>query len=726
MSRIGSSHHIQSAPAHVSVAAQSKQLLVASMVSFIASNFRTRKEYEASLLLSEPERVAAEADAEEAVRRSNIEATFVGEVVELSGLKSRADLNGKHGRVVKFDASTGRLGVSLRAVTKFGAIERTVVALLPTNLTVVPPTPEESEAAEDEGEGVYTPDPKDPTLREVTWHNLLKSLGLRHLRSIHWSKFEEEICMCLMAFPPRHPDKPGADKCLEKKAGVTSPADREKIIDALLAPAWKNGFSKHPDAAGESSAAAPGMTEEEQAELQAEVEAMAGVMGPEMAAMEEEKEEAAKAKTKPPKPIKWDPTKPAGKADGPADGPTKAADIPAVGAAAMVADGAKDGAKAACGFKVPGGAKAKESEATGEAAKVAAEGVTEKKESEGAAEGAADDSRRQATGGCCNSSDGGWSSEGEASAAEEAAKVKPKPPKPIKWDPTEPAGKPAIGSAGAAADAADAEKEAEDRRKRLEMDAVITSTVLKFFSAKMNREEAKNDKKFDKVRKERAEKSKGVPTADSTFTLTTGRVCEQRKGTIDATDVARPPPNVKERTYGDKTSPVIYPTSEQVDCLAGLSRAYSIRTMACIGSNERILEGMLERRGVGVLALDSDIFKEGDEYYERRIYCSEVRRIGIGQLMRFEAPHTVCLVFVHTVLGPWEAYLARYPTIPLVVVIGNDDDAKLYKPKPKDLEGIAGLKLLRKFEIDCMRGHPRQTCVVYERAVTPGVVAPAS
>jgi len=38
----------------------------------------------------------------------------------------------------------------------------------------------------------------------------------------------------------------------------------------------------------------------------------------------------------------------------------------------------------------------------------------------------------------------------------------------------------------------------------------------------------------------------------------------------------------------------------------------------------------------------------------------------------------------------------------------------------------AGLKLLRKFEIDCMRGHPRQTCVVYERAVTPGVVAPAS
>ena len=85
---------------------------------------------------------------------------------------------------------------------------------------------------------------------------------------------------------------------------------------------------------------------------------------------------------------------------------------------------------------------------------------------------------------------------------------------------------------------------------------------------------------------------------------------------------------------------------------------------------------MLERRGIDVMALDSDTFGDAESYYERRIYCKQVRRVSADCLMHFNDPSHTALIFVHSVLTPWRGYLARYPEVPIVIIIGDDTDKK--------------------------------------------------
>ena len=245
------------------------------------------------------------------------------------------------------------------------------------------------------------------------------------------------------------------------------------------------------------------------------------------------------------------------------------------------------------------------------------------------------------------------------------------------------------------------------------------TTMMKLFSRRMAEQEKREERACEPLREARDAKSKGVPTADMRFRDSPGRVCEQTRGRLDERDNARPPLDDiftnGRNGQRQKEQPVVYPTSSQVDQLAELLRT-RCRTVACFGSGPgRLLDGMLENRGINVMAFVSDTMADADEYYEERVYCrSPIHRIGVDCLMHFERPLETALVFVRTVLQPWRAYLARYPTLPLVIVIGDDSLPKLYEPKPIEPAEVTGLRLLRRSAIDCHRGGTLDMAV-YER-----------
>ena len=90
--------------------------------------------------------------------------------------------------------------------------------------------------------------------------------------------------------------------------------------------------------------------------------------------------------------------------------------------------------------------------------------------------------------------------------------------------------------------------------------------------------------------------------------------------------------------------------------------------------------------------------------------------MGIDSLILIQQPQSTALIFVNGFLCPWEAYLARYPDMPLVLIVGNDDDErKGHCPRPSQLAGHVGYRLLRRMHIDC-HNSPCLMLAVYERA----------
>ena len=206
-----------------------------------------------------------------------------------------------------------------------------------------------------------------------------------------------------------------------------------------------------------------------------------------------------------------------------------------------------------------------------------------------------------------------------------------------------------------------------------------------------------------------ADSKSGVPPANAKFRISTGRVCDQRHGKLDD-DVARPPLEKRKLMSNRMT---VYPTPVQADQIVGLLRSRT-RSCVCIGWDERVFEGMLERRGVSVVAVDADTFQDADAYYERRIYCREVRRVGIDSLQLIVDPPATALIFVNGFLAHWEAYLAHYPQLPLVLIIGDDaSTAKGHFPRPAELESRKGFRLLRRMAVDCHEAPPL-TLAAYE------------
>lgn len=58
----------------------------------------------------------------------------MGEVVQLTGLKGKAELNGRRGRIASYKAESGRFGVAISETLPFGGVEKKLIALLPANL----------------------------------------------------------------------------------------------------------------------------------------------------------------------------------------------------------------------------------------------------------------------------------------------------------------------------------------------------------------------------------------------------------------------------------------------------------------------------------------------------------------------------------------------------------------------------------------------------------------
>ena len=238
----------------------------------------------------------------------------------------------------------------------------------------------------------------------------------------------------------------------------------------------------------------------------------------------------------------------------------------------------------------------------------------------------------------------------------------------------------------------------------------LKSVLMKLLAARVTRMDQRDKKQYEAKKAELDKESAGVPRADAKYPVSTGRVCVQLHGSLDG-DVCKPP---LKSARNSKFSATVYPSPSQADHIAGLLRT-RVRNTVCIGSGERVFEGMLERRGVPLLAIDSDTFDDGGVYYDKRIYCKEVRRVGISSIMLLQEPASTALVFVNGFLTPWEAYLSKYPELPLVLIIGDDDtDQKGHYPRPNALEQHVGFRLLRRMPIDVFE-RPPLTLAVYER-----------
>ena len=90
--------------------------------------------------------------------------------------------------------------------------------------------------------------------------------------------------------------------------------------------------------------------------------------------------------------------------------------------------------------------------------------------------------------------------------------------------------------------------------------------------------------------------------------------------------------------------------------------------------------------------------------------------MGVDCLVTIPLPERSSIIFVSGYLTPWEAYLARYDTIPLVVIIGEEAlDSKHHGPRPTALEGDPKWKVVLKAQANVWNVSKVLDVVVYER-----------
>jgi hypothetical protein len=209
----------------------------------------------------------------------------------------------------------------------------------------------------------------------------------------------------------------------------------------------------------------------------------------------------------------------------------------------------------------------------------------------------------------------------------------------------------------------------------------------------------------------RAAEEASVPTVsaeDARYVVSSGRVCRQKHGEVAPTGVASPPP----------PAGAVYPSLGEAGPLAQLLRTRA-KLAVCLNECDkaRLLEGLLELCGVRVMAVAYDPFQDEKMYAEERIYCREVRRIGVHALPRLLHPRETALVFTCCWLVPWRAFLARYPEVPLVVIIGSADHPLGQKPMaalPSDLEDDPNWTKVHTSPVN-VHQERSLTCEVYSR-----------
>ena len=202
--------------------------------------------------------------------------------------------------------------------------------------------------------------------------------------------------------------------------------------------------------------------------------------------------------------------------------------------------------------------------------------------------------------------------------------------------------------------------------------------------------------------------------ADEGFCMTTGSSFEQTAVDLDDCDEC-PSPQV-----------CVYPTVEQADQLVAQLRSFpAVRKLVSIGAGEGFLEGQLERRGIAITAVDLDVLADPARYRSMRRYCSSIVRVRPDALLEIAEPESTGLLFVWGAKLPWEAYLARYPTVSLVVIVGDPEvgDRCATTPSAVALEGKAGWKQVLCTPVRAVR---RNSMVAVYTRCTPEPAAAAA
>ena len=203
--------------------------------------------------------------------------------------------------------------------------------------------------------------------------------------------------------------------------------------------------------------------------------------------------------------------------------------------------------------------------------------------------------------------------------------------------------------------------------------------------------------------------------ADEGFCMTAGSSFEQTAVDLDDCDEC-PSPQV-----------CVYPTVEQADQLVALLRSFpAVRKVVSIGAGEGFLEGQLERRGIAITAVDLDVLPDPARYRSMRRYCSSIVRVRPDALLEMAEAESTALLFVWGAKLPWEAYLARYPNVPLVVIVGDPEvgDTCATNPSAVALEGKAGWKQVLCTPVRAVRRN--SMLAVYTRCIPEPVAAVAA
>ena len=157
----------------------------------------------------------------------------------------------------------------------------------------------------------------------------------------------------------------------------------------------------------------------------------------------------------------------------------------------------------------------------------------------------------------------------------------------------------------------------------------------------------------------------------------------------------------------------VYPTAEQVESLAGLLRARGL-TAVSIGAGASYLEVLLQRSGVDVVPVDVDGLPSHESYDACGCYCSTLRRVPPDAFYHLARPASTALLFVWGRALPWRAYLSRYPSLEMVVIVGDPADGDgATEPGALALDGCPGWH--RVLRVPVRARLPQATMTAYER-----------
>lgn len=148
---------------------------------------------------------------------------------------------------------------------------------------------------------------------------------------------------------------------------------------------------------------------------------------------------------------------------------------------------------------------------------------------------------------------------------------------------------------------------------------------------------------------------------------------------------------------------------------AALADALRPLEVTSIGAGEGYLESQLEARGLRVVGVDADSLPAAQRHVYKgfKQYCSEVRRVPADALFRIPRPESSALLFAWGRSLPWRAYLARYPKVRVVAIVGDTELEGLTEPSALALAASPRWRLRLRRPVSAVAG--KAELCVYER-----------